>query len=138
MALIEPLLIPQQSAGTAKPIGKNPLPTIATAGAISIVEPFMVKYYGNERGAESIDQPIGTITTKERFGLVRGFLVKYKGVKYILDIRFRMLQPHELAKGMGFPPDYKFAGKKKEQVKQIGNAVSPNLSEALIYSALSA
>jgi len=138
MALVEPLIVPQQSAGTAKPVGRNPLPTIATAGAISIVEPFMVKYYGNERGAESIDQPIGTITTKERFGLVRGFLVKYKGAQYILDIRFRMLQPHELAKGMGFPPDYKFAGKKNEQVKQIGNAVSPNLSEALIYSALSA
>ena len=51
---------------------------------------------------------------------------------------FRMLQPHELAKGMGFPDDYKFAGKKKDQVKQIGNAVSPNLSEALIYSALCA
>ena len=138
MALVEPLIVPQQSAGTAKPVGRNPLPTIATAGAISIVEPFMVKYYGNERGAESIDQPIGTITTKERFGLVRGFLVQYKGAQYILDIRFRMLQPHELAKGMGFPPDYKFAGKKKDQVKQIGNAVSPNLSEALIYSALSA
>ena len=45
---------------------------------------------------------------------------------------------HSLAKGMGFPPDYKFVGKKNEQVRQIGNAVSPNLSEALIYSALSA
>ena len=39
MALVEPLFIPQQSAGTVKPVGKNPLPTIATAGAISIVEP---------------------------------------------------------------------------------------------------
>ena len=48
------------------------------------------------------------------------------------------VKPRELAKGMGFPDDYKFAGKKKDQVKQIGNAVSPNLSEALIYSALCA
>ena len=116
----------------------EPLPTIATAGAISIVEPFMVKFYGNEHGAESINAPIGTITTKDRFGLVRGYLVNYKGEQYLLDIRFRMLQPHELAKGMGFPSDYKFVGNKKDQVKQIGNAVSPNLSEALIYSALSA
>ena len=138
MALVEPLFIPQQSAGTVKPVGKNPLPTIATAGAISIVEPFMVKFYGNEHGAESINDPISTITTKDRFGLVRGYLVNYKGEQYILDIRFRMLQPHELAKGMGFPSNYKFVGKKKDQVKQIGNAVSPNLSEALIYSALSA
>ena len=48
------------------------------------------------------------------------------------------VKPRELAKGMGFPDGYKFAGNKSEQVKQIGNAVCPNLSEALIYSALSA
>lgn len=123
--MVEPLFIPQQSAGTVKPVS-NPLPTVAAAGAISIVEPFMVKFYGD------------TICTKDRFGLVRGYLVEVNGARYVLDIRFRMLQPHELAKGMGFPADYKFAGKKKDQVKQIGNAVSPNLSEALIYSALCA
>lgn len=137
MALVEPLFIPQQSAGTVKPVS-NPLPTVAAAGAISIVEPFMVKFYGNEHGAESLKDPIDTICTKDRFGLVRGYLVEFNGARYVLDIRFRMLQPHELAKGMGFPDDYKFAGKKKDQVKQIGNAVSPNLSEALIYSALCA
>lgn len=137
MALVEPLFIPQQSAGTVKPVS-NPLPTVAAAGAISIVEPFMVKFYGNEHGAESLNDPIDTICTKDRFGLVRGYLVEVNGARYVLDIRFRMLQPHELAKGMGFPADYKFAGKKKDQVKQIGNAVSPNLSEALIYSALCA
>ena len=135
--MVEPLFIPQQSAGTVKPVS-NPLPTVAAAGAISIVEPFMVKFYGNEHGAESLNDPIDTICTKDRFGLVRGYLVEVNGARYVLDIRFRMLQPHELAKGMGFPADYKFAGKKKDQVKQIGNAVSPNLSEALIYSALCA
>lgn len=135
--MVEPLFIPQQSAGTVKPVS-NPLPTVAAAGAISIVEPFMVKFYGNEHGAESLKDPIDTICTKDRFGLVRGYLVEFNGARYVLDIRFRMLQPHELAKGMGFPDDYKFAGKKKDQVKQIGNAVSPNLSEALIYSALCA
>lgn len=98
----------------------------------------MVKFYGNEHGAESLKDPIDTICTKDRFGLVLGYLVEVNGARYVLDIRFRMLQPHELAKGMGFPDDYKFAGKKKDQVKQIGNAVSPNLSEALIYSALCA
>lgn len=137
MALVEPLFIPQQSAGTVKPVS-NPLPTVAAAGAISIVEPFMVKFNGNEHGAESLKDPIDTICTKDRFGLVSGYLVEFNGARYVLDIRFRMLQPHELAKGMGFPADYKFAGKKKDQVKQIGNAVSPNLSEALIYSALCA
>lgn len=135
--LVEPLFIPQQSAGTVKPVS-NPLPTVAAAGAISIVEPFMIKFYGNEHGAESLNDPIDTICTKDRFGLVNGYLVEVNGARYILDIRFRMLQPHELAAGMGFPADYKFAGNKSEQVRQIGNAVCPNLAEALIYSALCA
>ena len=38
----------------------------------------------------------------------------------------------------GFPKNYVFAGTDTDAKKQIGNAVSPNLSEALIYSALSA
>lgn len=114
------------------------LRTVTCQNKFSLVEPFLIKYYGNEHGAESISEPIDTICTKDRFGLVRGYLVEVNGARYVLDIRFRMLQPHELAKGMGFPADYKFAGNKKDQVKQIGNAVSPNLSEALVYSALCA
>ena len=54
----------------------------------------------------------------------------------LLDILFRMLQPHELSAAMSFPENYKFAGTKSDQVKQIGNAVCPALAEALIAAAL--
>ena len=80
-----------------------------------------------------------TITTKDRFGLVEGQLFKMpNGETYKLDITYRMLQPHELAAAMSFPPGYKFCGKKTEQIRQIGNAVCPKLSECLISAALSA
>lgn len=36
---------------------------------------------------------------------------------------FRMLEPHELKLAMGFPQDYTILGNKREQVKQVGNAV---------------
>lgn len=36
------------------------------------------------------------------------------------------------------PKDYKFCGTKTEVIRQIGNAVCPKLSEALITAALSA
>jgi DNA (cytosine-5)-methyltransferase 1 len=49
-----------------------------------------------------------------------------------------MLQPRELARAQGFPDDYSFAGTKKEQVKQIGNAVPPNTAMALIMECLNA
>ena len=136
--VVEPMFVPQHGGGTVKPVS-HPLPTIATTGSISVVSPMLVKFYGNEESAQSVEKPLGTVTCKDRFGLADGrLMVDEWGRFLLLDILFRMLQPHELAKGMGFPDDYKFAGKKKDQVKQIGNAVSPNLSEALIYSALCA
>jgi DNA (cytosine-5)-methyltransferase 1 len=39
-----------------------------------------------------------------------------------LDIRFRMLQPHELAAATSFPKSYVFTGNRGDVVKQIGNA----------------
>jgi DNA (cytosine-5)-methyltransferase 1 len=49
----------------------------------------------------------------------------------LLDILFRMLQPHELAAAMGFPADYQFAGNREQKVRQIGNAVSLENARAL-------
>ena len=49
-----------------------------------------------------------------------------------------MLQPHELAAAMSFPKDYVFSGNREQKVKQIGNAWSNRLSEALSLAILSA
>lgn len=136
--IVEPFLVRYNGGDDRHHSINEPVPVLDCSNRYGMVEPFMVKFYGNEKGSESLREPIDTICTKDRFGLVRGYLVEINETRYVLDIRFRMLQPHELAAGMGFPADYKFAGSKSEQVKQIGNAVSPNLSEALIYSALSA
>ncbi len=137
--LVEPLFIPQQSAGSVKPVSASPLPTIAAKGAISIVEPLISAYYGNNDACKPIDKPLDTITTKDRFGLLEGQLLRLPdGNTYKLDITFRMLQPHELAAAMSFPKDYKFCGTKTEVIRQIGNAVCPKLSESLISAAISA
>jgi len=70
-----------------------------------------------------------TVTTRDRFGLVQA---------YGLDITFRMLQPHELARAQGFPDSYWFAGTKTDQVKQIGNAVPVHTARAIAREGLSA
>jgi DNA (cytosine-5)-methyltransferase 1 len=133
LALIEPMIIGQQSGSAARPVSQ-PLPTIAGAGAIALVE-FLVKYY-NTGAAVSVDQPLDTITTNDRFALVEPKATKHKGKLY-LDILFRMLEPAELARGQGFPDDYQFTGRTKEDiVKQIGNAVPCNTAEALCNSVL--
>jgi DNA (cytosine-5)-methyltransferase 1 len=107
-----------------------PLSTVVTKAEHCLIEPFLVQYYGNGE-ARSINSPLDTVTCRDRFALV-------EGTPYSLDIRFRMLQPHELAGAQGFPKKYWFAGNKSEQVKQIGNAVPCGLARALCREILSA
>ncbi len=63
---------------------------------------------------------------KDRFALVT-----VDSQEAQLDIRFRMLQPHELARAMSFDDDYVFEGTREQRVKQIGNAVPVELATAL-------
>jgi DNA (cytosine-5)-methyltransferase 1 len=134
VAVIEPHLLPQQQGGALRPVSE-PTPTVSTAGAIALVEPFLVSYYGTG-GAKSVDAPLDTVTTKDRLGLVRP-VIEIDGNRYLLDIRFRMLQPHELALAQGFPAHYQFTGTKTDQVKQIGNAVPRRLARAIVGAVLS-
>jgi DNA (cytosine-5)-methyltransferase 1 len=134
LAVCEASLLPQHAGGVLRPVDR-PVPTVATDGAIGLVEPYLVKYFGTG-GAKSVDSPLDTVTAKPRFGLVRP-VVEIQGERYLVDIRFRMLQPHELAAAQGFRPDYKFTGNKSDQVKQIGNAVPRRLARALCLAVLS-
>ena len=85
----------------------------------------MCKYNRTATTGHSVDEPLDTVTAKYRFGLI---LATAHG-QFRLDIRFRMLQPAELARAMGFEK-YGFTGSREEQVKQIGNAVSIRTARA--------
>lgn len=126
--LVEPFMvgIDQASAGEKRVRSLDkPAPTVITQQNYALIEPFLIKYFGTGK-AQSISRPLDTITTKDRFALVEVFR-QTPG----LDIRLRMLQPHELAAAQSFPKGYLFAGKKGEIVKQIGNAVPVRTARAL-------
>ena len=93
-----------------------------------------MSYYSNGH-SHDVAEPIGTLTGKDRYGLVTPHGIQL-GEDLYLDIRFRMLRPHELAAAMGFPKGYQFTGTVDAQVKQIGNAVEVNQAEALCFAAL--
>lgn len=124
--LVEPFVVPMNRDDAPHSVDR-PLRTItATSADLALVEPFLVSFYGN--GSPSpISSPVPTVTTKDRFGLVE---------QYGVDIRFRMLQPHELAAAMGFPAEYQFSGNREARVRQIGNAVPVNLAKALCSALL--
>lgn len=133
LALCSAMVLPQNQGGKLRPVAR-PLPTIATSGAIALLEAYLVKYYGTAAGA-SLKQPLDTITTKDRFALVCPEVV-IQGKRERVRFRWRMLQPHELAPGQGFRRSYQFAGNKSEKTKQIGNAVPRRLARALVLARL--
>jgi DNA (cytosine-5)-methyltransferase 1 len=110
----------------------QPFPTVTGVDAWAICEPYLVKY-NSTGGPLNLDDPLDTISTHDRFGLV---LPMINGDKVLVDIRFRMLQPHELSAAMSFPSSYKFAGNRGDKVKQIGNAVPVQTAKALIKGML--
>lgn len=155
--LAQPLVLPQGGGGQARPVGQ-PVPTIATDGAVGLVVP-----YNRTAKAQPITEPLPTLTTRARCGLATPFIPAAYGerkgqaprvhsvdepapticatgrVQLVeasaerVDILFRMLEPHELAAAMGFPRDYVFVHEKKEDLtRQIGNAVAVGTAAALV------
>jgi DNA (cytosine-5)-methyltransferase 1 len=124
----------EQSEKEVRGLSLNtPLHTITAGGnRFGLVTAFLTKYYGQGIGQE-LNEPLHTITTKDRFGLVairsRGYAIE--------DIGLRMLQPHELFAGQGFPKNYIYnIGTKSDQIARVGNSVPPTFAEALVRANL--
>lgn len=121
---------------------EEPLQTISAQGKhFAEVRALLVKYYGNEKDGQPLNEPLDTIPTKDRFGLVTVYI---SGEPYVIvDIGLRMLQPHELYAAQGFPADYIFDRQadgtpitKTAQVQKCGNAVCPPVARAIIAANL--
>ncbi len=69
---IEPFILTSSYKGFSKAL-EQPAPTIlASRKHHYLVNPcFLTKYYGNDKGCESINDPLDTIPTKDRFSLVQ-------------------------------------------------------------------
>lgn len=77
VGLVRPFVIGQQSGAVARDT-EEPLPTVAAAGAISLVEPFVMQMSqsgSNGSRLRDVEMPHPTITTADDLGLVQPFLV---------------------------------------------------------------
>lgn len=108
----------------------EPLRTLSTINGKAFCLPFFTKYYGTG-GASSVDEPLDVVTTRDRFGLAMASLLQTMQELSVVDIGFRMLDVDELARAQGFPEHYGFDGTKADQVRQVGNSVSPPVARAL-------
>lgn len=76
-----PFMLGQQSGSSPRSINM-PVPTIAGAGAISLIHPFIVQMDqtgGNGKSVRSILEPLPTINGKAMLGVVNPFLVEFNG-----------------------------------------------------------
>ena len=119
-----------QQNGRGIPLDR-PIDTVmAGAPRFALCAAFLTTYYSGGGNANGVDQPVPAIVTKARHGLVT---VDIDGTTYSLgDIRLRMLKPRELARAQGLPSDYVLTGTQAQQIGRIGNAVCPDVEEALV------
>jgi len=113
---------------------EEPLPTVTGVhrGELACIVAAWGERPGQAPRVHSVDEPTPTICATGRIQLAVADPVT-TGRTY--DIRFRMLEPKELARAMGFSDAetaYEFAGNKTEITKQIGNAVPVNLDAELV------
>ncbi len=106
------------------------------AGALRVAA-FLIRYHSSGGQWADLRDPAPTMTTRDRLALVT---VVVQGTPYVIvDIGLRMLVPRELYNAQGFPRDYvidhgadgeRFT--KSEQVRMVGNSVSPPPAAALV------
>ena len=80
-ALITPMLLGQQSGAAARPV-EQPVPTVATAGAIGVIQPFFLPNEGYFRGnkARSVNEPLPTVTASRGCGgIIQPLIMEYYG-----------------------------------------------------------
>lgn len=120
-----------------------PFSTILAGGhhhALAVPAPadrsFLIAYYGQDSG-HRLSQPLGTITTRDRYALLTLPPLSPADLDALLaQTGFRMLAVSEIRKAMGFPDGYELLGTKRDQVKQLGNAVTPDAATELARRAV--
>lgn len=119
----------------------EPLPTITCAkrGELAFIVPAFGERPTQVPRSHDLDSPAPTVCAKGRINLVEaiGRGPKKRGCRevYEIDIEFRMLEPMELARAMGFNDEevaYEFVGNRTQITKQVGNAVPVGMAAALV------
>lgn len=123
-----PFLIVQRGTGTkdgvATPVSLDePMRTITTGEGqhVLVQPPFVMSYYGSSPTFAPVSEPLPALRTVQHEALITPEAV-------LPECGFRMLEPHELKAGMSFPASYIILGSKRDQVRQIGNAVAVNVA----------
>ncbi|MGP4027158.1 DNA cytosine methyltransferase [Actinomadura sp. 3N407] len=90
----------------------------------------LVPYYSNGN-ASPVNVPVGTLSTKDRYALATANVGPDIEV-VVEDVLYRMLLAAEAGRAMAFMDNYVVFGDHDDQMRQYGNAVTPNVAEVLM------
>lgn len=119
-----PFIIENKGQSNSRSI-TDPISTLTTKPHLGILNAFIPSHYGKDT-IKHITDPMGTLTTRDRHSLIQYAEPIYK------ECYYRMLKPLEVKKGMAFDDNYIILGSGKDQVKQLGNAVTPPVQEWIV------
>lgn len=109
-------------------------PTDEALRALTTREAYALVMRNNSGGAEMSTpayEPMRTLTTGGHQSVITpGDLAAAEA--QVDDCLFRMLEPHEVARGMAFPDSYIWQGTRRERVRMAGNAVTPPAARDLV------
>lgn len=141
LALIEPFIMSYYTRDNAQSSTAEPLPVITTEKRHALVVPplliqthaqanhhaLIMSYYGGNSVYKSAFEPLPTQRT-----LQHQALIEPDADEVVENCGFRMLEPRELKLGMSFPDNYVVLGSKRDQVRQVGNAVACNVAQWVV------
>lgn len=93
---------------------------------------FIAELRGGGSTARHVREPLATVTA----GGSHHMLVEATEPPAVEDCSFRMLAVKEIQAAMAFTPGYVITGTKREQVRQLGNGVTPPAAEWLVRAAV--
>lgn len=119
------LVVPYYRTGRAQPVAE-PMPTLTTVDRAGVA--FIAELRGVGSTARPVRQPLATVCATGNHHM----LIEPSEPPAVEDCTFRMLTVPEIQAAMAFTPDYVVTGSKREQVRQLGNGVTPPAAEWLI------
>lgn len=133
------LVVPLRNHGVAKPTAQ-PIDTVAANGNHHALVMRNNGEGGSGWQSTPVELPLSTLTTAGHQSLIETdrlpepspTLTDAEIWDMVYDAEFRMLEPHEIKRGMSFPREYVLLGNKREQVRMAGNAVTPNAARDII------
>lgn len=133
IGFVTPFIVENYGKSKAREITQaiSTLKTNTTLGIVSsnALNGWLTYYNGSNQASKILNEPVGTLPTHDRVALV---IHPQKEKLTLDDVLYRTIRPHEVKKGMAFDDNYIICGNGGDQVKQLGNAVTPPVMEWLV------